>query len=291
MSSDTLRCPRYRTAFLELSAATSGGLGPAFGRSSVPSRSRLLLASTSCDILSLQPPRRCFGSSHQNRHDDLPRCGSGGLTHGSGLRRAPTPCDALAAVPPSPNLPRLPKKPLPTRLRTIRPIPRGGVLRLGNAFRRPRAAELGSPIRKRSGYPRPGPRTLTPGPGLRSASAPCGTSASRAASVGSRTTTGSHPRPASGRSSLRGAGSRWRRTLSGVLAPLDLRRPSVPANPEDSRLPRVAMRSAFSLFEGKAPVGGPPGGVPPSRATGGTVNLCSRSSCSPTGASWASGLF
>lgn len=45
-----------------------------------------------------------------------------------------------------------------------------------------------------------------PGPGLRSASVPCGTSASRAASVEPRTTTGSRPRPASGRSSLASGG-------------------------------------------------------------------------------------
>jgi hypothetical protein len=161
VSSDTLRCLRYRTAFLELSAATNGGLGPAFSRSSVPSRSRLLLASTSCDVLSLQLSRRCFGSSHQNRHENLRRRGSGGLTLGSGLRRAPAPCDALAAVPPSPNLPRLLRSPFrPDSGRSVRSLEEG-FLRLGNAFRRPRAAELGSPIRKRFGYPRPGPRTLT----------------------------------------------------------------------------------------------------------------------------------
>lgn len=291
VSSDTLRCRRYRTTFVELSAATNGDLGSASGRSSVPSRSRLLLASTPCDVLSLQLPRRCIGSPRRNRHDDSPRCGSGGLSRGSGLRRAPTPCGALAAVPPSPSLSRLRRSPFrPDSGRSVRSLEEG-FLRFVNVPRRPRAAELGSPIRKRSGYPRPGPRALPlpvrdfdrhrclAAPPLLAQPSP---NLERLRVVALGPPSAARPFPWG-----QGRGEEERSPASSLRSTsLFLRWPQIQKTRSRFRSSRGRL-SPFS--KGRLRSAGPPCGVPPSRTTGGAVNLCSRSSCSPTGASWASG--
>lgn len=239
-----------------------------------------------------------------NRYDHPPLCVSGPTPRRSELRRASTPCGALAAVPPSPSFPRLQKGiPSDSTSDGASDPSREGFCRSGTSF-----GVLAQPSS--------GCRSVNGSATLAPILVPClsrfGTSTCVSLPVGDfdshqhlavplliaqpppslrrlRVVTSGSPsvaRPFFGRQG-RDGGER--------LPASSLRTACVV--PRVPRLLRVATPFGFDsgrlspFSKGWLRSAGPPCGVPPSRATGGAVIPCSKSSSSPTGASWASGLF